>query len=231
MARDPFRPPTDRRLTRSSRDKMLAGVAGGLGNYFDVDPVLVRLIFVAAMVLSGGAAFIGYIALWFVMPLDEDPVRGPRDLRTMSQQFQADAQRVAEDVRRMGEEFGTGARPGSSAAAPAAESGATTATVADVSADPAADFGAASTKRTFTFDDVPPPPPAPAAPGEDWYATPEERTQRRQKVAGVILVGLGILFMANEAGIFRFMNWKLMWPLVLVALGALLLMRQADWRR
>ena len=61
-------------LTRSSEDKMLAGVAGGLGEYFGVDPVLFRVGFVAATLLSG-VGLLAYLALvLFVKTDDEFPV-------------------------------------------------------------------------------------------------------------------------------------------------------------
>jgi len=56
------------RLTRSS-NRMLAGVCGGLANYFGLDPTLVRLGYVLVSILS--AAFPGmlvYLILWIVMP-------------------------------------------------------------------------------------------------------------------------------------------------------------------
>ena len=63
-----------RLLTRSSDDKMLAGVAGGLGEYFGVDPVLFRVGFVAATLLSG-VGLLAYLALvLFVKTDDEMPV-------------------------------------------------------------------------------------------------------------------------------------------------------------
>jgi phage shock protein PspC (stress-responsive transcriptional regulator) len=61
-------------LNRSSEDKMLAGVAGGLGEYFGVDPVLFRVGFVAATLLSGVGA-LAYLALvLFVKTDDEVPL-------------------------------------------------------------------------------------------------------------------------------------------------------------
>lgn len=60
----------EKKLYRLRTDRMIAGVASGLGRYFDVDPVLVRLFFVAAM-LGGGAGFWIYIVLWIVIP--EEP--------------------------------------------------------------------------------------------------------------------------------------------------------------
>lgn len=59
--------PPARALTRS-RDRMLGGVAAGLGEYFDIDPTLVRLGIVLATLLSGGIVLVAYIALWIIMP-------------------------------------------------------------------------------------------------------------------------------------------------------------------
>ncbi len=58
---------TEKRLTRSASDKMVAGVCAGLGQYFNLDPVLVRLIFVA-LALAGGPGLLVYIILWIVLP-------------------------------------------------------------------------------------------------------------------------------------------------------------------
>jgi phage shock protein PspC (stress-responsive transcriptional regulator) len=56
-----------RRLIRRTDNKMLGGVAGGLADYFGIDPVWVRLGFVAAVFL-GGAGILAYIVLYVVMP-------------------------------------------------------------------------------------------------------------------------------------------------------------------
>lgn len=56
-------------LLRTSNDKMIAGVCGGLGQYLGIDPVLVRLLFVLG-VAAGGLTPLAYVILWIVMPLD-----------------------------------------------------------------------------------------------------------------------------------------------------------------
>ena len=59
----------DRKLVRSVDDKMFAGVAGGLAEYFEIDPVIIRLLFVIIALFGGG--FVGiliYIMLWIIMP-------------------------------------------------------------------------------------------------------------------------------------------------------------------
>lgn len=47
---------------------MIGGVAGGLADYFGVDPVVVRLFFVLGMFFGLGLAFLVYLVLWVVMP-------------------------------------------------------------------------------------------------------------------------------------------------------------------
>lgn len=58
----------DRRLYRSSSSKVVAGVCGGLGEHFDVDPTLMRLIAVVAALASFGVALIFYLLAWIVIP-------------------------------------------------------------------------------------------------------------------------------------------------------------------
>ena len=60
-------PERPRRLTRSRDDRVLAGVAGGLGSYFGVDPVIVRIAF-AVSVFFGGLGAVAYIALALFVP-------------------------------------------------------------------------------------------------------------------------------------------------------------------
>jgi len=59
--------PVKRKLYRDTDNAVIAGVAAGLGAYFDIDPVLFRIIF-CALVFAGGSAFIIYILLWIAMP-------------------------------------------------------------------------------------------------------------------------------------------------------------------
>lgn len=58
------------RLYRPRRDQVLGGVCSGLGIYFGIDPVIVRLLFVIFAV-AGGAGVPLYIVLWLVMPAEE----------------------------------------------------------------------------------------------------------------------------------------------------------------
>lgn len=62
--------PAPRRLLRSSTDRVLGGVCGGLARYFDIDPVLVRVVAVV-LVLFGGLAIPVYLACWLLIPSDD----------------------------------------------------------------------------------------------------------------------------------------------------------------
>ncbi len=57
----------NKKLYRSNKEKMLAGVAGGLAEYFDVDPTIVRVVFVISLFL-GGTGILAYVLLWIIVP-------------------------------------------------------------------------------------------------------------------------------------------------------------------
>lgn len=61
-----------KRLYRSGRDNMLGGICGGIGEYFSLDPVLVRLIWVILAFASLGTAILVYIILWVIIPKHPD---------------------------------------------------------------------------------------------------------------------------------------------------------------
>ncbi len=62
-----------KRLYRSGRDKILGGVCGGIGEYLNVDPVLIRLLWVVGTLISMGTGIVVYIIAWIIIP------RNPRD--------------------------------------------------------------------------------------------------------------------------------------------------------
>jgi len=58
-----------KKLYRSSGNRMIAGVCGGIGEYFDVDPVLVRVIFLL-LTLMGGSGVFFYVFCWIIIPME-----------------------------------------------------------------------------------------------------------------------------------------------------------------
>ena len=57
----------NRKLYRSETNKMMGGICGGLGEYFNIDPTIVRLVFVLAALLAGHGILV-YIILWIIIP-------------------------------------------------------------------------------------------------------------------------------------------------------------------
>jgi len=57
-----------KRLMRSSTDKKVGGVCAGLADYFDLDPTLVRIVWLLAIFFAG-TGFLIYIILWIALPL------------------------------------------------------------------------------------------------------------------------------------------------------------------
>ena len=68
-----------RKLYRSRNDSRIAGVCGGLGEYLDIDPTLVRLIFVL-LALTGGHGVLLYIILWLIVPYPTQTLVPPSQL-------------------------------------------------------------------------------------------------------------------------------------------------------
>ncbi len=82
-------------LTRSETDKKIAGVAGGVAAYFGVDPTLVRVVWVIALLMGWG--FLAYLILWIVLP------KGPGSTPAMrlAEERYARGEITAEDLQRI----------------------------------------------------------------------------------------------------------------------------------
>lgn len=57
-----------KKLYRSKKYRKIAGVCGGLGEYFDIDPIIFRMLFVA-LFLSGGSGILIYGLMWIFVPI------------------------------------------------------------------------------------------------------------------------------------------------------------------
>jgi phage shock protein C len=73
-----------KRLYRSRRDKVFGGVCGGLGGYLGVDPVIIRIVWLAT-ILIGGTGVLAYIIAWIIIPeASYDSDQGPVERETES---------------------------------------------------------------------------------------------------------------------------------------------------
>ena len=144
----------NKKLYRSTKDKMLGGVAAGLAEYFDIDPTLVRVLFVVTLFL-GGTGILAYIILWIVVP--EEPIvipfAGTPDEKTEKEN--------------------------------------------------------AESKSEGQFD------------AKAYYASLDKKREKRRVFAGLILLVLGMIFLADNF-IPRIRIGEF-WPLILVAIGVAIL--------
>jgi phage shock protein C len=88
-----------KRLIRTTVDRKVAGVAGGLARYFEIDPTFVRLAFVV-MALLNGIGVLLYFVLWLVMPDEQSrDLSGEAALRANVEDMKAQAERITGNLR------------------------------------------------------------------------------------------------------------------------------------
>jgi phage shock protein C len=92
-----------RRLYRSRTDNMLTGVSGGLAEYFDVDPALVRLMWILTGIFSGGLILLVYVAMWLVVPIEPEPLAQARQRAVTAATAWAATAAETESLGEMGE--------------------------------------------------------------------------------------------------------------------------------
>ena len=56
---------------RRSNDKMIAGVCAGLAHYFDLDPTVIRIVYILLSIFTAFAGVLVYLILWLVMPKEQ----------------------------------------------------------------------------------------------------------------------------------------------------------------
>lgn len=102
-----YEPNSARRLFRNPNDKMLGGVCSGIANYFNIDTVLVRLVF-AIMFFTVGIGLFAYILAWIIVPV----ARTPQEMYNMSgapaMDFETMKKNMTEelqDLKKRGEEM------------------------------------------------------------------------------------------------------------------------------
>jgi len=88
-----------KQLYRSETNRMIAGVCGGLADFFDVDATLFRVLFVAVIFLGGAGIFV-YVILWIIIPL---PTSNTQDSKMRMEDFKNEAkgfvQHTAEQIK------------------------------------------------------------------------------------------------------------------------------------
>ena len=153
-----------KKLYRSRSDRMIAGVCGGLAEYFDIDPTIVRVIAVLTIFL-GSLGIWAYIILAIVVPLEDSKVTTPKET------VRENVEEMKETASELGREI----------------------------------------RSTWA--------------GEEGEADERAKVHhRRRNVLGLILIVLGALFLLGSFNLFWWLNWGNLWPLILVAIGVLIIL-------
>jgi len=89
-----------KKLYRSRKNRIIAGVCGGLAEYFKVDTTIVRVIFVATLLIHGLGGFI-YLVFWILTPQGPEEEEGERDKNTKEfiDDLERELQAIKEKIR------------------------------------------------------------------------------------------------------------------------------------
>lgn len=87
-----------RRINRSRSERMIAGVAGGLAAYFNIDPMFVRLAFIVLALINGLGAVL-YLALWLIVPNEGSPSEGRATIGAAVDEMRAYVENLVSQIR------------------------------------------------------------------------------------------------------------------------------------
>lgn len=90
----------DRKIFRSIDDYMIAGVCGGLADYFKIDSSVIRIIF-ALLAISGGSGVLIYLILWFVIPKEngiEKEINQEEKIKEFTDDVKSKAKSIAKEL-------------------------------------------------------------------------------------------------------------------------------------
>ena len=69
------KPISMKRLYRSKTRRVLGGVCGGIGDYLDIDPTVIRLVWAVLTIITWGIWLLAYIVAWILVPEEEVPAK------------------------------------------------------------------------------------------------------------------------------------------------------------
>ena len=197
------------RLMRARYDKIVSGVCGGLAAYFELDPIIVRIVMLLLMMV--GVGFILYPVLWVLMPIE--PHHPPQQLGGSGWvppiQYDPRVQTHQPDPVR---------QQGSGPFRYDPYTGQPIASQPDAYTGPTVQHQANTPQVDPTFT---PPQVDPTFTPQQPYHVPPSRHWNRRVVLGVLLVAVGVFAVAEQLHLDDFVM-----PLVLIGIGAFMLLRQ-----
>lgn len=159
----------EKRLYRSRSDRMIWGICGGLAKYFDMDPVIIRIIFVL-LIFANGIGILAYIIMAIVVPLEG----------SKATESKATIKENVEELKETATELGHEIR------------------------------------SAFTAEDK---------------TEATERIHRRRDLIGIILIVIGVLILMGTLNVFWWFRWVYFWPVIIIAIGLILIINNRRRKR
>ena len=215
----------EKRLCRSRSEKMLFGVTAGLGDYFETDPTIVRLVFVLLCFL-GGVGIILYIALVIVMP--EEPATTSESTHSGSASSGGDvSERISETARELGER----ARKLSEEAREAFNSaGEWASTDAESAGQRVADTANDIAERAGRLGEELGSSARAGANAVTTSARPSRGRRRPRQLIGLLLLLIGMIFLLDNLSLLLWWSWDWAWPMIIIGVGLYLFINNARSR-
>lgn len=186
----------EKRAYRNTHDKVIAGVCTGLGEYFSIDPLFVRIVFLLCF-FEPPIAVLGYIGLWIALPkkpLDMPVIGNPISKDASSETFEQRVEEFGKKAEQFSEKIGKEADQFSEEFGKKVEL--------------AAEKLEGKMKDTFAQNNVK-------------FNLTIDAKPRKGKALGFILIALGVIFLAhNYLPEFEFERF---WPVILIAIGVSIL--------
>ncbi|MBP1465350.1 PspC domain-containing protein [Candidatus Chloroploca sp. M-50] len=87
-----------RRITRSRNERVVAGVAGGLGAFFNIDPMFVRLAFLVLAFINGIGGVL-YLVLWLIVPNEDSLTEGRTTVQEAADEMRIFVENLVNQIR------------------------------------------------------------------------------------------------------------------------------------
>lgn len=221
------------RLYRSRSNRVIAGVAGGLGEYLQIDPVIIRVIWIL-LFFAGGSGLLLYIIGWILIPERPVTVRGRRPFHQPSGSQKPGSQSPAATGGESGSQSpGAAGRESASKSPAAAQSVSQSPAAAGQENEGSLPDGEADGNK---WPQKSRPESESWAESEDWTESwPEaessgerakEGVENRRRLLGGILVVVGFVFLVEQLAPWFEAEW--IWPVGLIVVGVALLLRRND---
>jgi phage shock protein C len=197
---------TTKKLYRSRNDRFISGVCGGLGKYFNIDPMLIRIAFIL-LAFAQGFGILLYIILMVVVPLEP----GTGEIEAVNKDKIKDlAETAGEKIQSVAHEFSHHFNTPDSGM------------VSEIKSEP-------QEIKSIPIAEIKTEPISGIKSVHMENNSKTVKNSSRKSLVGFIFVVFGTLLLLNiYIPIFRWINWQLFWPIIIIVIGFFIMMKNKD---